>query len=312
MIVEDFISNSDNKVATASMMSSLGSDIYNFFENKIDKENKIASFLAILTPGAILNIFFTISGVKYKIIGALFALVASVFNIEIQGIFTKVINSLVNYFKSNEQITQPELDSLINDSVGSQSADDGKVSSAKLYKDFKVVKIICLTKNAKLNLSSGIRSKIWTVFTVVIRFFFKYALLGAGLLYVGDKIRSSIMGKENSPASAGATEGTGGGIIDGIKSMVGGLIGSNFNDQSKKNPSISVSISPTEENISKLLLSWMSEENKDINENEVINLPTFKEMVSNLVFYNRFNSQMNLTVIPPIFTNKKDVINNIV
>tara|TARA_R110000868_G_scaffold99024_1_gene272578 strand:- start:7607 stop:8641 length:1035 start_codon:yes stop_codon:yes gene_type:complete len=202
IIAETLLKDNLVKVADGSTAEFVSS-IKEYFESKINPNDKTGSIINELAPGLILTM---LRGTRFGWLGLLLSIAMSVFHIDVNSILSSVFNSVKNYISSGKQITPDQVDNIVsgsvNDHAGASEPDNDfilKENFSKRLRSAKLIKIAIMDYN--LNKNAGIfgdsKSKVISLLITVISLVFKVALTSAGVMVVGDII-NHVSGRPNS------------------------------------------------------------------------------------------------------------------
>lgn len=241
LIVECLLSDSNNTIiknAGINILNTILDPIKNFFEQKIDKENKTASFLAFIAPYGVYKIF---DFMGFKWIKYLMGLVTAVFNKDIKEIIAKIYDYIKNKLVSEEKLTSEEIKNKVNEAVdselvtskGSSSKPSSTSSDYELFsfesnylnskninfqlRNAKLVKLALISykerhdtnpflKNAGLTDSakSFLQGPLKEALKKFLYWFFVISLSSVGFLVAGDAV-NKFLGRDTSSTSKSST-----------------------------------------------------------------------------------------------------------
>lgn len=327
LIVESVLSN---KYAQQEVSQSFIGSIKNYFDSKIDENNKVGSVLQLLVPGAITALF---SALGFPKIGFLFAIAQQVFKIDILGAIGSIISELTQKTSSGKQITSQDVSQTVSNSIDSKkqnlSSQDEQVIQQKLqevkssnkFQDARIVKLALISYeegnfNKFAALALGLQSRIISILKSVVSWIFTIALASAGAIVISDGIHSllgtsskflsnkipnlhslDIPKKEQTPISVS-------------KQSVFPLNKSYDNRKFNASSSWSERVMNNNSSISNMIIQFAKEvyDGLDGKESIIRSTPTFTETVSIIEDNNLMAPGSSVVFIPRTFTSKKDIV----
>jgi len=232
MIVESLVDNPDiiKEAGIGDSILSLMGKIKDYFASKIDPNNKEASIINLIAPGAI-SMLFSALGAPW--IGALLALAQQVFKVDVGGMLMAIYETVKGLIAGGKQTTSQQVDAAVSNAVSANytpvTTADEKAALDKLeqnkgasYDVKKQMRDARFVKLAMIEFQEGtLDKKAWLggltfgllqgrVISVLIKFLgivFKMALASAGFIVAGDVINKYIGGPSDSSSGGGSGSG---------------------------------------------------------------------------------------------------------
>lgn len=265
-----------------------------YFKSHIDPNNKVASLLSMLAPGAFLLFF---KG-KFGWWSVLASLLLSTFQIDISKMFSSIFDSFKSILSSSGKITESQINSIVDQQVASKS------SEANL--NLKLIKMSFITKKAIAG-EQNFRGLLGLIFKTI----FKVGATSAGLLVAGDVINKTV----GRPNAIDHTIHEGKPIDDNSipKSFTPTQkvfpLSKSYSDQ-KYNSNWTISCRNNESSISDKLVQIAKEVYEGLNgkEGEMKSLQSFGNIVDQILFTNRNSPNDPFVYIPRVYGSKKELV----
>lgn len=233
IIVESILSN-DTMIKTAgiSISQNLLNPVKDFIQSKIDPDNKVASFLAAISPYAVYKVFDLLG---FKWIKYLMGLLTGVFNKNIKDLMVNTYEYIKSKLISDEKLTSEEVKQKVDNEVDNQLSGKASVPSDSEENSFlsafsssylnsnninfqirnaKLIKLALISykeecdrnpillKNAGFTDSAkaALQGPLKEALKKFIYWFFVIALSSAGFLVAGDAVNKMI-GRTTTPAT---------------------------------------------------------------------------------------------------------------
>lgn len=334
LIVETLLSDEHfSKTAqSGGSLSQLIEIVKNYFNNKIDPNNKAGSLLSMLTPGLIL------SGFGFGKFSILLSLATSAFQIDIASILGSIFSKIKGLISGDKQISSDEINNTVSSSfkeaetpITENEADNifnflqSKQSVSKRLRDAQLLKLAMnhynISKNAGKPLLSQInmtKSTTVNVLITVIGWIFKVALASAGLLIAGDVV-NKFLGRPNALSGTvekGRPVSTESAISTPTSKQTKFKVKSSYKDrinnigedvwmESRLNNNSS---------IGDMLVDFAQEvySGLDDKENLIRSAPGFEVIKNRISIYNRYSPGGPVIFIPKYFTSKKQIVDMLI
>lgn len=311
------------KKAEDGMMTSLIQRVAEYFGSKIDSDNKAASVLNMLAPGAITV---TLSAMGLGWVGLLFGMAASVFHIDVAGMLSSIYNAVKSALSGGNPISSSVVDAGVQAAIAEHAPPDvpeiTKTESfknkLKIARKLKIAMIAYANDNSEFQFSKYAGRAITkggtgSILGMILGWVFKVALASAGLLVAGD-IVNKFLGRSNS------LDGTiqKGKPVDEAPSQP---ISTSTQTKYKVNPQYSnikynssnpwtVNIPANESSIEAMLTNFAKEVYLGLDGKESIiqSTPGFQLVKERIVGNNRSNAGYNMVIMPSYFSSKKQIV----
>lgn len=188
LILEESLSNKFNK--QAGIGSNIVSAVKDYFSSKIDPDNRVGSFINLISPGVIYQLFNAIMPGKFSILATL---VMTTMNIDLGSLLTSIWEKFKSALSTKSTISNSEVDSIVSSSVqqhASQKLSSIDFNDAQLFK-------LALYGNKEAILKLAYDNKKTSVLTTILSTIFKVAA-SAALFNVAGDLTNKALGRPNS------------------------------------------------------------------------------------------------------------------
>ncbi len=339
MVVESLLDNPSiiKEAGVGDTIISLMGKIKDYFVSKIDPNNKEASILNLIAPGAI-SILFSALGAPW--IGALLALAQQVFKVNVGGMLMSIYETIKGIITGGKQTTSQQVDSAVSNAVSANytpvtDADEKAVldkleknKSAsydvrKQMRDARIVKLAIiefqegtLDKRAWLG---GLTFKLLQgkVLSVLIKFLgiiFKIALSSVGFIIAGETINEFVnpgKGKGDSGGGFFSSKTPTAPVSAYVSTQTKFKLNSGYQDIRHTGDSIWTEAATNNINgISDMLVKFAKQVYSGLDglESLMKNLPTFQEIVFTITDINKTAEGSNTVYLPNNFVSKKQIV----
>lgn len=289
------------KEAQSGEISSLTNAIKEGIVGQFDNDDKIGTALRILAPGAVLQIF---RSLKMPWVGLFLSLAMNIFNVDVAGIFRSIYDKISNLLKSQGHVSPEQVDEAVD---GAQIT-IASIDSLTLIKKSNLYRLSYQNNIFKTAGPARETTKVLTTnfLKVLFKWTIKTVLMAGGLLLAGGAIKG-ILGMPPAPGKPALP-----GLINSSNQPSQDVFKATTNSDKILNGSGATwmeSSPPTYQNISDMMLDWMSEVYPEAQKYEQIASQTiaFKTIVDDILKYNS-NSKNNYTLIPRKYESKKQVV----
>jgi len=308
LIIEALSSFPITKTASVeepSYLSTLVKGISSYVSNKFQGDITPSKVFNFLSPAIIYQIF---SALNMKWIGVLAGLLTSVFKVDVASLVSKIISEIGSLIKQGTNISSDQIssivDSIIPENVKTASMEQLiKTAWGNSMKENTLLEAVDKLKNA-FNLSSnqGLVSRLLTVLSSVLSWFFITFVTATGFLVAGDAVGSLV--KKYLPNIASPKE-----HIPDDKSDKPEK--SSIKDMFKSNEGWTESIKNTRANIINLVLDYIEKKYPKADEVKIVNSPIFKAVVNHIENNNLHTKNYMFVIIPKNFKSPDDIADTI-
>lgn len=313
------------KKAEDGLMTSLIQRVGEYFSSKVDSDNKAASVLNMLAPGAIAV---TLKAMGLGWVGILFGMAASVFHIDVAGMISSIYNSVKSALSTGKPIASSVVDAGVQAAIAEHAPPDSEPeitktesfqNKLKIARKLKLAMVAYTNDDSEFQFSKYARragvtkSGTGSVLGMILGWVFKVALASAGLLVAGD-IVNKFLGRPNS------LDGT---IQKGkpVDEAPAQPISTSTQTKYKVNPQYSdikynssnpwtVNIPANESSIETMLTNFAKEVYLGLDGKESIiqSTPGFQVVKDRIVGNNRSNAGYNMVIMPNYLSSKKQIV----
>jgi hypothetical protein len=295
-----------------------------YFGSKFDSNNKIASVLNMLAPGAIM-MFLSALGMPW--IGALVGVAMDVFDVDLKPIFSTILSGVSGLISGDKKTSSAAVDSVVSDAVNSNvkptseqeaeailsKADQPEqISQSSVIRKSRMLKLALidyeLSKNAGIAGAAGklIAQKTGIISTLgkILSWIVKIILASAGLMVVGDIINKYVLGNDKKdPTSPAAPKSA---PVAPKTTQKKFPLQPNYVDTDKSGK-WKLSIPNNEDSISNMLVGFAKKVYQGLDglENIIKNTIGFNEIKDMIVSYNQASQGDYLVFIPANFKSEK-------
>lgn len=324
MIVQTLLA--DTGLSKFAGVEEMGSELIDkvkgYIDNKVDPENKTASVLAALAPGALLS---AMKAMGFGWLATLFSLAASFFHIDIKNILTSIWEGLHSAIGGGKLTSSSAIDSIVQSAVHGnvQPATEAEATAAvkgATFSQARMVKLAMIEYEQSINKSAasifdkykGQKSATSNVLVTILSWVFKIALTSAGLMVAGD-VMHEVLGQPNA-LTGGVQKGK---VVEQPAAPAGPTstqtkfkVQPTYRDDPKTGGNWVVNVANNVSSIESLLVLFAKQVYQGLDglESKIVNEPKFQALRNSIVSYNKSSAGDPIVVIPSHFTTKKQIV----
>lgn len=318
MIAEIMLSD-DELRKKAGITSNIKDSVVNYFENHVDPDDKVGSFLNFILPG-------TLSMLVGGWLGPTLGFALRVLNIDIAGILSSIYDKIKGLVSDGHSINSDQIDGAVNAAIqthsgGEQLGGTAYVEGAKFLKQavMSYHNETIPEENLKVIFAAyGRRGKALGTIGRLLSWIIKTAAVSAGLMVAGDAA-NKMLGRPNAfddtiqkgkPVEQ-APEAPRAPLSKQTKFPVK----PGYSDLQHNTSTNWIERYPnTESGISSMLVNFAKEvyDGLDGAESAIMASPTFKATVDNIAWYNHASAGDPVVFIPRNFTSKKQLVDHFI
>jgi len=327
----------------AGFVQDLLAKVKDYFSHQIDPKNPVSSVLSVLAPGALWLLFQTLGIGKW---GFLLGLLMDVFHVDVGGMLSSLYGKVKEMISGGKKVSSAEVDAAAEETTqqynreptpqeeaqGMQDlkerqrapttnlADDQKVySSLELLDDARMFRLALieyenqamrLTKDPVIKMAGffgSSKSKGTSLLGKVFGWIIKLALASAGLMVAGD-IANEVMGR---PSALSGTYQRGQETPEAQPAPAAPKsTQTKFPFKGDAPLPASMPMVNNPQNIENMMVQFTKDVYGGLDGQDGIirSSPAFQAVKENIVWYNTHNTGSSITLIPGLFTSKKQLV----